>query len=86
MYNYNGMSDYQKIDDVQLFPSGTQQQPVLLYTTSDQMYESPDEGISIHVSIAGMFASSSGNLKTDIAINDDDNNESCMQLQEFGVT
>jgi hypothetical protein len=72
MYDYNGISDYQKIDDVQLFLSGSQQQAVLLYTTSDQMYESPDESLSIHVSMPGMFASSSGNLKTDITINDDD--------------
>ncbi len=71
VYDYNARSDYQKVNDLELYEFGTAQKMVFLHTTNDDIYELPDEGTSLHISLPGMFASSVGSLKVDIVITDD---------------
>ncbi len=72
MFDYRGVNDYQPVDEFHLTKSDSNSESFILKTTNDGIYEAPDETLSIHISMPGMFASQLGDLKVDVTIENDD--------------
>lgn len=68
MFDYRGINDYQAIDDQTMVTSVVE--TVILKTTDDDIFEAPDEQLTIQVSLPGMYASPLGHLRADVTILD----------------
>lgn len=69
MFDYRGMNDYRSINNVKM--TGTEMEYITVQTTSDTIFEAPDETLTVQISSPGMFASPLGHLRTKVTIEDD---------------
>jgi hypothetical protein len=70
MYDYRAISDYASVDDRLIFHQNQSDISVLIATTNDQTLEKPDENITVHLTLPGIFPSTLGHLMTTINLQD----------------
>lgn len=69
MYDYRAMNDYQSLN--YQFRVATDKLDIIdLKTVDDHIFETPNEKLTIQISLPGMFASPLGQLRTEITIED----------------
>jgi len=71
MFDYRGINDYKSVQESQVIREGEETVTLVIKTTNDSIFEAPDENLTVHMNMPGMFASPLGGLKTDITIDDD---------------
>uniref|UniRef100_A0A7S4JS32 Calx-beta domain-containing protein n=1 Tax=Odontella aurita TaxID=265563 RepID=A0A7S4JS32_9STRA len=70
VFDYRGISDYKVLGEALVMNAGELNASVVLQTTDDNIYEFPDENLTLQVDIPGMFASQLGSLTTHAQIKD----------------
>ncbi|GMI03622.1 hypothetical protein TrRE_jg8633 [Triparma retinervis] len=81
--DYRGISDYELLDQKYIVGVGDSDCDVVVKTTNDNIFEAPDENITVQFSLPGIFPSQIGNLRTVVTVSDDDDGVGPYDLRTY---
>jgi len=81
--DYRGISDYELLDKKYIVNIGESEVDIVVKTTNDNIFEAPDENITVQFSMPGIFPSQIGDLRTVVTVTDDDDGVGPYDLRTY---